>query len=115
LFKCRAPERRVEDGQWEEIIDIQPQARWWRIEQEVKWHSDPPFLGSVSKQEIEAMPMIPAVVFLGVTSGNHQCRPATEEELMPSALPALRHVPGMDWRLVFWSDAASLHLTFCAV
>lgn len=56
--------------QWHEETSIQPQVKW----QSVEWDATGTDTGSM-----EAMPTIPAVVFLGFVNGQHQCKPAGPE------------------------------------
>jgi hypothetical protein len=69
LFRRHRPERRGAEAKWEECAGIQWVERWLAIPE------------VFATSAIEASAPILAVVFLGVVSGRHHCRPATPEEL----------------------------------
>jgi hypothetical protein len=70
LLRRLTLERRGAEPKWEEDIRIQPEVRWLKIP-EVSANTD-----------FETMSTISALVFLGVAEVKHQCRPATEEDLV---------------------------------
>jgi len=70
LFRRLAPERRGAESKWEEDIGIQTDVRWLKIP-EVNASTD-----------FETMVTISALVFLGVEDVKHQCRAATDEDLL---------------------------------
>jgi hypothetical protein len=74
LFKRLMPERRLQDGRWEQDSRIGPEQKWWGIECEMNRR-----LGMSTLHAEEGL----ALAFLGVSAvdGKHECRPATAEEL----------------------------------
>jgi hypothetical protein len=63
------------DGvEWEESIEERPEWNWRGVEAEAKGMKG-------ELPELDSIPTIAGVVFLGPIDGKHQCRPATEEEL----------------------------------
>lgn len=81
--------KRLTSGSWEEDVTIQPQAWWWGVEcdafgrtsGEWAYGRTPSMWQDPDPRPLDRMPTIGGVVFLGVVSGKHRCRPATEEEL----------------------------------
>jgi hypothetical protein len=55
------------DGGWHEAIDEGPEWNWRQVEQDLAKNSWPP-------PKLEEIPRIPAIVFLGIVDGAHQCR-----------------------------------------
>ena len=83
LFRRLTLERRGAEPKWEEDIRIQPEVRWLKIP-EVSANTD-----------FETMSTISALVFLGVAEVEHQCRPATEEDLVRTeAESPIKEPPG---------------------
>ncbi|MBZ5723253.1 MAG: hypothetical protein LAO03_23190 [Acidobacteriia bacterium] len=73
VFERREP--RFNNGQeWEEVLDYRPEWNWRWVEEEAKGMK-----GELS--ELDSIPTIAGVVFLGLIDGKHKCRPATEDEL----------------------------------
>jgi hypothetical protein len=70
LFRRLTPERRGAESKWEEDIRIQPAVRWLKIPE------------VIANTDFESMLTTSALVFLGVAEVKHQCRPATEEDLV---------------------------------
>jgi hypothetical protein len=70
LSRRLAPERRGAEPKWEEDIRIQPAVRWLKIPE------------VIANTDFETMLTTSALVFLGVADVKHQCRPATEEDLL---------------------------------
>jgi len=69
-FRRLTPERLGADPKWKEDIRIQSDVRWLKIP-EVNANTD-----------FETMVTISALVFLGIVDVKHQCRAATEEDLL---------------------------------
>ncbi len=83
LYRRLTPERMGGEPKWEEDIRIQPDVRWLNIP-EVNANTD-----------FETMSTISALVFLGVAEVKHQCRPATEEDLVRTeAEPPIKEPTG---------------------
>ena len=74
LFKRLMPERRMQQGRWEQDHSIEYQEKWWGIECEMNRR-----LGVSTRHGVAGL----ALTFLGVSAadGKHECRPATELEL----------------------------------
>ena len=66
---------RFNNGQeWDEALDYRPEWNWRWVEEEAKGMKG-------ERSELDSVPTIAGVAFLGLIDGKHQCRPATEDEI----------------------------------
>lgn len=82
LLRRLRPEKRGAEPIWKEDVRIQPEERWITIPE------------VLSNSDFEEMFIISAVVFLGVVGVKHQCRPATNEDLLWGEAEPLKEPTG---------------------